>query len=69
VSVFSSMSRSAPAMKLSLPEVRMTPFTFSSAVAFCAASAKAAIEPSFSTFMERPGMSHRMVAMPSLSTE
>src|SRR6516165_1660953 len=64
-SIASSQSRSAPAMKAGLPLVMTTPFVSGSASARSTAAANSPSEASFITFIERPGMSQVMTAMPS----
>src|SRR3954471_6167529 len=63
----SSMERSAPAEKASLPEVITTPFTAASAVVWSTMAPSSSIVWVSSTFIERPGMSHVTSAMPSAS--
>src|SRR5260221_14534155 len=63
----SSIDRSAPADKASLPEVMTTPFTAASAEVCFTISSSSLIEVSSSTFIERPGVSHVASTMPSAS--
>src|ERR1700692_3250333 len=63
----SSIDRSAPADKASLPEVMTTPLTAASAEVCFTISSSSLIEVSSSTFIERPGVSHVTSAMPSAS--
>src|SRR5215468_384157 len=63
----SSQSRSAPAMKAGLPLVRTTPLISESDSAWSTAAANSPSEASFITFIDRPGMSQVMTAMPSAS--
>src|SRR6266436_246429 len=63
----SSIDRSAPADKASLPEVMTTPFTPASAEVCFTISSSSLIEVSSSTFIERPGVSHVASTMPSAS--
>src|SRR6516165_4232005 len=63
----SSIERSAPADKASLPEVMTTPFTPASAEVCLTISSSSLIEVSSSTFIERPGMSQVTSTMPSAS--
>src|SRR6516225_3489444 len=61
----SSHSRSAPAIKAGLPLVTTTPLVSESDKAPSTAAANSPSEASFITFIERPGMSQVMTAMPS----
>src|ERR1700744_1588986 len=63
----SSIERSAPAENASLPEVITTPLTAASAEVCFTISSSSAIVVSSSTFIERPGISHVTIAMPSAS--
>jgi hypothetical protein len=54
-------------MKAGLPLVMMAPLMEASVAIFSTQAAKSRIEPSASTFIERPGMSQVTVAMPSPS--
>ena len=60
--------RSAPAMKLDLPDVTMMPFTAASPNARSTAAANSPTNSCPITFMDLPGWSMVRVAMPSLST-
>ena len=60
-------SRSAPAQKAFLPEVMTAPLMLSSVLIISIKAAISPIEPSLSTFMERPGISNVARTMPSLS--
>src|SRR6516165_385874 len=64
-SIASSQSRSAPAMKAGLPLVMTTPLVSGSDNAASTALANSPSDTSFITFIERPGMSQVMTAMPS----
>ena len=50
-----------------MPEVMITPLMPASPSIFAIASASGLLSSSFSTFIERPGMSSVSVTMPSLS--
>src|SRR6266699_2231490 len=63
----SSIERSAPAEKASLPEVTTTPLTAASADVCFTIASSSVIVVSSSTFIERPGMSQVTSAMPSAS--
>ena len=63
----SSIDRSAPAEKASLPEVITTPLTAASAVVWSTMAPSSSTVVVSSTFIERPGMSHVTSAMPSAS--
>src|SRR6516164_7567835 len=64
-SIASSQSRSAPAMKAGLPLVMTTPLVSGSDNAASTALANSPSDTSFITFIDRPGMSQVMTAMPS----
>ena len=60
--------RSAPAMKLDLPDVTMMPFTEASPTARSMAAANSRTNSCPIKFIDLPGWSMVRVAMPSLST-
>jgi len=63
----SSMVRSAPAQNVSLPEVITTPLTAASAAIVSTIPVSSSITLRSMTFIERPGASQAMSAMPSAS--
>src|SRR5665213_937099 len=63
----SSIVRSAPPQKASLPEVMTTPLMAASPSIFATRAESSSITSSVSTFIERPGMSQVISAMPSAS--
>ncbi len=64
----SSSVRSAPAQNVSLPEVTTAPLIAASAAIFSTIFDNSSITARSMTFIERPGMSQVMSAMPSAST-
>src|SRR3954471_20991378 len=63
----SSIERSAPAEKASLPDVTTTPLIAASAVVWSTMVPSSSMVCVSSTFIERPGISHVTSAMPSAS--
>ena len=64
----SSSVRSAPAQNVSLPEVMTAPLIAASAATFSTILPSSSITDRSMTFIDFPGMSQVMVAMPSPST-
>ena len=64
----SSMVRSAPPQKASLPEVMTAPLMAASAATFSTMPPSSSITSMSMTFIERPAMSQVTSAMPSAST-
>src|SRR5262245_20725236 len=64
----SSIVRSAPPQKASLPEVTTTPLMAVSAATLSTSAPNSSITPVLMTFMERPAMSQVTSAIPSAST-